>query len=159
MKSILTKVWYAFLCLGSLVVALIFPGFTLTITKLVGIWAYPAFFLVNMGLVALVFEVVWPEGDPDQDTTPKILKRFFRVDGSRFDKGWWPWFRSRGSLVFATFAAVTLGPPFAAVVLRILGSPRRQAWIHATIATAIAIGFWVSVYLGLLDSIRHLWNG
>ncbi len=109
-----------------------------TAVHLLGYWAYLALFILNMGLVAGVLAVPW-------------IRDRFALNPHRFEKRGWRWIRERGAFPLVLAAAVIIGPIYGAVVVRLLGMSGGRAWASALIATAVAVGFWVTVYLGGLS--------
>jgi len=166
------------LALGSVIGAVLFyvgnvaiTGAVVAATDRLGYWAYPTFFGVNIFLVVLAFFLYWLLNtwfeDPKNKTLFPLLGRalgwlrarlmgVMTVDEKKLQKGIWPWVRKRGPFVLVLVCAFFPGPFFAGLVIKFLKLPPQKAWTYAIVSTLIATFVSISVYLGLLDTIRSM---
>ncbi len=152
-RDIIARIWYAILGFGSLVIGIGISGGIAALSHELGIWAYPALFVVYVLLFALVMLVLIPKHKEGEVAIPS-LKRFAQVDEGRFEKGVWPWVQKRGVPFFIFVATVVLGPFFTAILIRFLGIAEKKAWFYGISSSGLAVMLWVSIYLGAVDWIK-----
>lgn len=154
-RDIIARIWYAILGFGSLVIGIGISGGIAALSHELGIWAYPALFVVYVSLFALVMLVLIPKHKEGEVAIPS-LKRFAQVDEERFEKGAWSWVQKRGIPFFILVATIILGPFFTAILIRFLGITEKKAWLYGLTSSAIAVVLWTSIYLGATDWIKNL---
>jgi len=148
------RIFYALIGVGSIVLTFGLSGFVVAATHHLRYWAYPTFFGVGILLAGSVLILMKPASRPRGSFWERPwVRRFLTVDEERLSRGIWPWVRRRGPFALVLAAAMIFGPFFAALVVRFLGLPERRAWLYVFLTTLVAVGFWVSVYLGLLEAV------
>lgn len=155
MREIVARIWYAILGFGSLVVGIGVSGGIAAASHELGVWAYPVFFAVYVSMFAFVLVILIPKHKGGEVVIPS-LKRFALVDEERFEKSAWSWVRKRGMPFFILVATIVLGPFFTAILTRFLGVTEKKAWLYGVTSSAIAVVFWISIYLGVADWIKGL---
>jgi len=157
MKKVLIRLLFFILSVGAVIANFLISGLIIASIDTLRWLAYPTYFGAYMLLCGLVFTILVPASSK-QAVTPPFLRRFLTVDDARFSKGAWLWVRQRGPFVLVLVSAVTLGPFFAALVIRFLGLSEHKAWLYSFTTTLINAAIWVSLYLGLFSAVRSFFS-
>ena len=137
-------------------------GLVVWITIHIGLWAFPLFFGLGMGMVALVFTVVplteygaWTKHLPSWGRNALVwLRHAVAIDEAKFSQGrFWPRIRKWGAFWFIFAATMILSPLVGAFVARYLKLPERKAWAYAATSVALMVAIFTSLYLGVLGPI------